>query len=201
MSRRVIGALVLTLALGSAAPGWAQVAWDSPILLSPTVPEPGVGVFLVEPAGGSLGVLTTWRPSGAASRMQFRAGIAEDAGGELAALGGIDASGLLSRASDSFPLDVGWVVGAGLGVGDFVHVAFPAGLIAGRTFASADGVAFTPYASPRIVVDGTFDAPGDGIDLDLAVDIGLDVALAESWLIRFGGTLGDREALAIGIVF
>lgn len=199
MKARTIGALLMLL--GLAAPAHAQLAWDSPLLVPPRA-APGFGIFLIEPAGGSLGALATLRPSGAASRLQFRVGLAEDdPGDDLAILGGVDVSDALVTASDDFPIDVSWVAGAGIGVGDFVNVAFPFGLILGQSFAG-DGVTFTPYVSPRIVVDGTFDAPGDdGLGLDLAVDVGLDLAFADGWLIRFGGTIGDREALAIGLVF
>jgi hypothetical protein len=59
--------------------------------------------------------------------------------------------------------------------------------------------------SPRVVLDLLFggDGPEDDTDadLELAVDIGLDLRLSQDFLIRFGGTLGDREGVAIGVVF
>ena len=55
---------------------------------------------------------------------------------------------------------------------------------------------------------GILDAPlvgaGQGIDdldLELAVDLGLDLRLTSQFLIRFGGTVGDRDGVAIGLVF
>lgn len=41
----------------------------------------------------------------------------------------------------------------------------------------------------------------DDSDLGFAVDLGFDVALSRGWLLRFGASLGDHEALAFGIVF
>lgn len=37
------------------------------------------------------------------------------------------------------------------------------------------------------------------LDLQLALDVGLDISLSPSWSVRFSGTLGDREAIAIGL--
>ncbi|MBI4540499.1 MAG: hypothetical protein HY704_13445 [Gemmatimonadetes bacterium] len=45
------------------------------------------------------------------------------------------------------------------------------------------------------------DAPADELDLALSVDLGVDVTFVPRLTVRFGATFGDREALAIGIVF
>jgi hypothetical protein len=66
---------------------------------------------------------------------------------------------------------------------------------------------FLPYATPRLVLDGSFgrkDAEGENIDqmrLGLAVDLGVEVAFQPGWRIGFGGTLGSRSALALGLAF
>ncbi|MFW6202327.1 MAG: hypothetical protein ACOC8B_07100 [Gemmatimonadota bacterium] len=200
MRTRIIGALALVF--GLAVPVQAQIAWDSPLLVPPRADD-GFGLFLTDPQGGSLGFLGTWRPSAAPPRLQFRLGLAEETAfaDDLAVYGGVDGSSLITRATDEFPLDVAWAAGVGISVGDIVNVAFPFGLVLGRTFTDGDA-SFTPYVSPRVVLDAIFDHPvaDDDLDLDLAVDLGLDLGLG-GWLIRFGGTVGDREALAIGIVF
>lgn len=178
----------------------SQAAWDSPLLVPPRAPA-GFGAFVFEPEDGDLGVLGTLRQEGWPNRLQLRLGVAgEEFGDGAVVLGGLDISGMMVRASQEFPLDVAWVAGAGIGVDGGARLSFPAGLIAGRTF-PADDAAFTPYASPRIVVDALFDGPNDGLDLDIAVDLGLDIAVQPEWTIRFGGTVGDRDALAIGVVF
>jgi hypothetical protein len=41
--------------------------------------------------------------------------------------------------------------------------------------------------------------PGDDVDLNGAVDLGMDLVLSSGWMIRFGASLGDRESLAFGI--
>jgi hypothetical protein len=40
--------------------------------------------------------------------------------------------------------------------------------------------------------------PGDDMDLDGAVDLGLDLAFSQGWTFRFGAALGGREALGVG---
>jgi hypothetical protein len=62
--------------------------------------------------------------------------------------------------------------------------------------------------TPRVVLDAFFgnDARGSDLDLDLAVDVGLDLRLMRGGpmagkSIRFAASLGDRDALAVGVVF
>jgi hypothetical protein len=137
----------------------------------------------------------TWRPGGTAG---YRIGIAEAPGDELAGFGGADLSGLLVGASDDFPLDVAWVTGVGLGFGDAVLLSFPGGVSLGRVLSAPD-VRVNPYMSPRVVLDALLGGDAeDELDLSFAVDIGVDIAFSPSWQIRFAGTFGDREALAIG---
>jgi len=177
-----------------------QVAWDAP-LLTPPNPRPGWGVYLTDPAGGGdIGVMSTWRGSGL---LGFRIGIADARRNDgLAVFGGVDMTGHILRASSDFPLDIAWVAGAGLGAGDNVLVSFPLGLTMGRDLV-ADGIRFTPYITPRVVLDAWFgsDRPNDDLSLDFALDIGADIAFSPSWAIRFAGTVGDRDAVAIGVSF
>ena len=191
-------------ALCLASPVNAQIAWDTPLLIAPA-DAPGFGVFLVETDGGGLGALGTWRsPSW---NFGVRGGVAETRD-DLGVFGGLDFTGTVVRESIEFPLNVDWVVGGGIGVGDGARISFPLGLIAGHAF-RAENVVFTPYVSPRVVLDAWLDrdrpdpAPDDDdsdIDLGFAADIGLDIAM-QGWLIRFGGTIGNREGVAIGLVF
>ena len=190
--------LVLTavVAVGLAAPARAQVAWDAPIMVSPGTTA-GWGIYLVDAeAGDGIGVLGTWRQG----RQGFRIGLAEGRDDDLAGFGGVDVSGGLFDASDDFPMDAVWLVGAGLGLGDAVLLSFPLGLSFGRVVDVQD-VRLNPYFAPRVVVDAWLgdDTPEDELDLQLALDVGLDISLSPSWSVRFGGTLGDREAIAIGL--
>jgi len=189
------------LVLLGAGSAHAQVVWDSPMMMPPNA-QRGLGLFLTDPASGNLGVLGTWRSGGAPNNLGFRIGLAEDRRDDVTIFGGIDIAGRLTRASSDFPLDIDWVFGAGASIGDFFWLAFPVGISVGHTF-TGDGVRFTPYATPRVILDARFGDRwrGDKLDLDVAVDLGLDLQFQPGWAIRFGGTLGDREAVAIGVVF
>ncbi|HUH12507.1 MAG TPA: hypothetical protein VMK65_05335 [Longimicrobiales bacterium] len=182
------------------APAAAQVVWDSPMFAAPQ-PEAGYGFYLFEPAGADLGLLGTFK--GAASRVRFRLGIADGAGtAGIAVLGGIDYSALLRSRDADFPLDIGWVIGTGFGYQDWLSISIPFGFSAGIPI-QADDLRFTPFVTPRVVVDAFLDAP-EGVDetnLDFAVDIGLDMGIGRTWGLRFAATLGGRDALGIGIVF
>jgi hypothetical protein len=194
--------LVLAVAAAVLVPGRgeAQVAWDSPMLMPPGVGD-GFGIFLVDVEGGSLGAMVTWRAP--AWNFGVRGGVAER-GEDVGIFAGLDVNGVLTRSTPDFPLDIDWVFGAGLGVEDGVRISAPLGLSVGHQF-TGDGVTFLPYVTPRIVLDaflGDEDSGrDDDLDLELAVDLGLDLRLTQQFLIRFGGTVGDRDGVAIGLVF
>lgn len=203
MRTRVFGLLVGLLMVG-AANGMAQVAWDSPLLVPP-VAQRGFDIFLIDPAAGDVGVLGVWRSGSRPQNLGFRVGLSEDWAGEVGVFGGADVSGVLARASRDLPLDISWVAGAGIGIGENILASFPFGLSAGHTF-TGDGVTITPYLLPRVVLDALFyeDALGNNeseLEMDFTADLGIDVAFRPTWRIRFGATFGDREALAIGLSF
>lgn len=177
----------------------AQVAWEAPLMVAVDTPA-GWGVYLADPSpGGGIGVLSTWRPRTAPGGLGYRLGIAEDRGDDVSVYGGLDYSGLIVPATEEFPLNMAWVLGAGLGVGDDVLLSFPLALAFSRSI-QADEVWFNPYIAPRVTLDAFF---GDGseLDLNLSADLGVDISFDPGWAIRFAGSLGSRDALAIGISF
>lgn len=181
-------------------PASGQVAWESPLLVGPGTAG-GLGIFLIEAhPGDGLGALVTWRRARAPGGIGFRAGIAEDGRDEISGFAGADLSSLWIRADSEFPLDVAWVVGMGVGVGDYMKLAFPLGLSLGRRV-PLEGAEIVPYATPRLFLDANFGdrGPEDDLDLGVAVDLGMDVVISSATAVRFGATLGDREALAIGL--
>ena len=187
----------------AANPARGQVAWDGPLLVSPETPT-GRGVFFVDPSEGSgIGFLGTWRGDGP---LGYLIGLAEDGRDEVSVFGGVDVSGRMVDASDDFPLHVSWVAGAGFGAGDDFVRSFPFGISVGRGF-QAESVVFSPYLAPRIVLDAHFrddrpdDRDRDDLNLGLALDLGLDMSPDAGWDIRFGVSVGDRDALAIGVSF
>ena len=195
--RRLFAVLALLGAWSMSAS--AQTAWESPILIAPAGGG-GLGLFLTEPAGGDLGFMLTYRSRGDAS-LGYRIGLAEQGADDVAVFGGVDVSGLIVSANRDFPLDMIWLAGAGAGIGSDVLLSFPFGVSMGRTVVG-DGVLFTPYVAPRMVLDawlGRNDPPGDDLDLGLVVDFGVNLAFRSAWEIRFRASLGDHDSLAIGL--
>jgi hypothetical protein len=197
------GAVALVAASVMATPAGAQVAWDSPMVLPPNTPD-GLGIFLLDTHGGGIGVMGLWRSP--TWNYGVRAGVAEGrADDRISIFGGVDFAGPITRATADFPLDVDWVLGAGVAFEQQVRIAAPLGLTTGHTF-HADNATFTPYVTPRVVLDAVIGDEGPpyqrrGMRLGMAVDLGLDLALHQGLLIRFAATAGQRNAVAIGLNF
>jgi len=193
---RLLTATVLFALL--AVPVSGQVAWDSPALMSPSVPS-GFSLFLLDPAGGDLGAMGTLRHEAGPVGMGYRVAVAEESGpaGDVAVSGGIDISGMLGRGIEGSEVDAMWWAGGGLSVGSDWIVSAPVGIILGWSGAG-DNVVFSPYGGAHLVLDITGN-DGDAIDLNGAVDLGLDLVLSSGWMIRVGASLGDRESIAAGI--
>jgi len=198
--------LVCILLLGAFAmlaprPAAAQIAWDSPMLMPPKPPD-GFGIFLVDVAGGGLGVLGMWRSP--TYGFGLRGGVADANDNDIGVFGAVDFNGELTRSTEEFPIDIDWVAGLGIGIVHGGLISAPLGLSLGHDFAG-DGVGFTPYVTPRVVLDACLDCGrrqnDNDLNLDFAVDIGLDLTLTRALRIRFGATLGDREGVGIGLVF
>lgn len=189
--------VVAGLLLSSASALSAQIRWDSPFLTPPR-PTAGYGLFLVDVAGGGLGAMFTWIPT--QTSWGLRLGIADAPRDQVGVFAGGDVSGGITRSNSEFPFDMDWVFGVGVSVADFVILSVPVGLTIGHTF-TGQGVTFTPYITPRLVLDAIFDSPDDELDLDFTADIGFDLRFRSNFTVRFGATLADREALAIGVVF
>lgn len=208
MRRSVAAVTVGLVAAVMGAPAQAQTAWDSPMLLPPR-PADGFGIFLTDMHNGGIGVLGTWRSP--VWNYGIRAGISEgSAGSDLAIFGGVDYMGPVNTATADIPVDVDWVFGAGISINDGARVSLPVGLTAAHSI-QAEGARFTPFLTPRVVLDGYFGSEnrerGDGLGLGFAVELGLDLRLTATTgpfadaTIRFGASLGDRRAIGIGMVF
>lgn len=193
----VVLALVAAVAVAlTAAPASAQIAWDSPPLVSPVSPA-GVSLFLLGPAGGDLGGLVTWRHEAGPVGLGYRFAIADEDGSDgVAFAGGVDVSGFLSRAVEGSEVDVMWWSGVGLGVGQNTIVSLPLGALIGWSGQGGD-VVLSPYGGGHLTLDIS-NIDNDNLSLAGSFDLGLDVLLASGWLVRFGGSFGDRDALALG---
>lgn len=175
----------------------AQAAWDAPSFMRPGAPS-GLTLALTDASpGDGLGVLGLWRNSAAPTGLGFRAGVSEAGPDDVVALIGVDFSGSLSGRMGPGSPEALWWTGAGVGIGEDVSASFPLGIVFGWT-GSDSGVSFMPYVGGHVVLD-VFSGPGDDLDLDGVVDLGVDLAFASGWIARFGAALGGRESLAIGM--
>lgn len=189
--------IFLVLELLVATPLSAQIVWDAPALMRPGAPS-GLSIYLMEAhPSDELGVLVGWRGSAAPTGIGFRAGLADDASGDLAAFAGFDVSGSLTRLEGAGDPAVLWWSGAGLGIGDEVAASVPLGIVFGWQ-GSDEGLTIMPYAGGHAVLD-IVSGPGDDLDFDAAVDLGLDLGFRSGLMARFGASIGDRDAFAIGV--
>ena len=201
--RKALFACVIAAAAVVPAPGSAQVAWESSMMMGPGT-SGGLSLLLLDGAGArNVGFLGIWRPGPSPGGMGIRGGVAEDVTGELAIFGGVDFSDGLARHSQDFPLDLMWLAGAGASVSNGeVMIQIPGGVSMGRVIRN-DRLQFTPYVAPRLILDVFLgdERAGEDLDLSVAVDLGFDIAFASSWTLRFGSTVGDHDALLIGAAF
>jgi len=199
LTRIALRSLVVAFAAAAcfARPAAAQIAWDSPALISPAVPG-GLSLFLVNPAGGDLGALGTFRHAAGPVGLGYRAAIADESGtSDLAFSAGIDVSGLLARAVEGSEVDVIWWTGGGLGLGSETVITAPLGVILGWTGDGGD-VGFSVYGGGHVVLD-IITGTGDNVRFDGVLDLGTDIVLSSGWMVRVGASLGDRESLALGM--
>lgn len=187
----------------------AQIAWDSPMLLPPDV-QPGVGIYIIDVEGGDVGAMLDWRSP--TWNFGVRVGVADGGrGDDIGIFGGIDMNGPLVRETADFPLEIDWVFGAGIGIDDDVRISLPLGLTVGHRFQN-ENATFLPYATPRVVLDAFLgddrprrgedeDNDDDDLRFDVALDLGLDLRVTPNFIIRFGATVGDRDGVALGLVF
>ena len=130
--------------------------------------------------------------------MGYRFALAEENGsGDLAVAGGLDVSGFLARAVEGSELDVMWWSGLGLGVGTETVASIPLGLLVGWSGDGGDAI-LSPYGGGHVSLD-IASGEGDSVNLSGSFDFGLDLALSSGWFVRFGASIGDREAIAIGV--
>ena len=194
MSRSAVVVFVIALL---AQPLSAQVAWDAPPLVGHAAPA-GVSLFALAPAGGDVGGLVTYRGRTGPGGLGYRLAVSDqDTGDGAAVAGGIDVSGFLSRGVEGAPLDVIWWSGLGAGLGEEVIVSVPAGALVGWSGQGGE-VTLSPYAGGHVSLDFT-SFENDEIRLVGSFDLGVDLVLASGWLVRFGASVGDRDALALGV--
>jgi hypothetical protein len=200
--------LAITVALGAVFTGsaFAQAGWDAPTFFSPR-PMDDVGIYAFktdfENFEDQTGLKLIWRQSGNLN-LGVHAGTADlDDFGDAILLGG-EFYGPLTRATASTGLIMSWGLGAGAVFGEnYVDLSIPLGVSVGMSLGTG-GVSILPYVHPRVSFDlSSFDnALGEEeteTNIGLSVDLGVDVGLGERFILRAGGSFGDRDAFGAGL--
>jgi hypothetical protein len=190
-------ALACAAAGPAAGPAAAQHAWDVPGFLAPN-PGSDLGVYLVSPAGGDVGVQAIWRQTGNLN-LGVRGGLARTGTATMALLGA-EFFGLLLPAGAALPVDVAWTLGVGGAMGDGTSLRVPAGLSIGWPLARA-GLALVPYVHPRGALDVYARADRTTTRFVLDLDLGADLRLGPGVVLRLGWTMGESEAFGAGIAW
>ncbi len=124
----------------------------------------------------------------------------------MSAFGGLDVRASIARHSERQPLDLEWSsgIGAGSGTGDerYVLVTLPMAISAGRSWSSGS-IWLAPYVALGAALDVSLgdNAPDEEFSVTPAADIGIDLALdpGRRFIIRVATSLGDRQAIAVGL--
>ena len=201
MRQRTLVTLAALLVLWPAA-ARAQ-SWESPTFFAPRTAD-DIGLYLYDPEGGDLGLVGIWRQSGTLN-LGVRAGFGS-VGGDRLLLIGAEVYGMLVEPDAERPLAIAWIAGAGATTDGALVLRIPVGVSAGARLPAGDLV-FTPYVHPRIALDYTSVDGVDGADgysdtqLNLDVDVGAELEVGSSWLVRAAFTLGDRTAFGAGLAY
>lgn len=198
----IFAVLPASFLLGGVNPAHAQILPDSPRLLG-VLPEEGVGLFYLRPSslpGDDQAALVTWRPSALPEAVRIRLGGGIGAGETEAGLAGIDVKIPIAAAGRA---QVAWTSGLAASYGEWGVISLPVGLIAGAVW-SEGSVTLAPWLGVGVGFDVQFgeEAPDDEFEVRPAADLGLDVAFdaARRVLLRGAVSLGDRSAVAVGLV-
>jgi hypothetical protein len=200
-SVRPFGLLLVSagLLMAPAAPLAAQ-AWDAPSFFSPR-PGEDIGLYVIDAERvDDLGFAGIWRQEGNIN-LGVRAGLA---GGDLFSVGA-EFYGPLDILGPQSPLLVSWILGAGGTFNDATWLRIPLGASVGLNLGSSSSIRILPYVHPRVAFDlVAFDTPdGEETETDFSfdVDLGADIGLGQQFVLRFGATIGEWDAIGAGIAY
>jgi hypothetical protein len=193
--RKVILALVL---LSLAPASLLAQMWHSPAFMPPRAGDELAG-YVIEPELGEWGVIASWRQRGNLN-MGVRGGIIDVGADKLNIPLGVEFYGPLFAGTSSLPLHVGWLLGAGATFGNgLTQTSIPLGISIGARLGN-DAFALVPYATPRVSVDVISGGRESETDLGFTTDLGADIHLGNTMIVRVGGAVGDWESVGIGLV-
>jgi hypothetical protein len=183
----------------------AAQAWDAPMYFNPR-PMDDIGLYFTRTnrtsGGDANGLIGIWRQSGNLN-LGVRAGVGdlEDAGGTV--LVGAELYGPLNRLIPASGLDIAWLLGAGAVFGsDYTLFSIPLGVSIGLRLGTG-GVSIQPHVLPRVAFDvAAFDIDGEEVtetDGSVAIDVGADVNIGSSFILRVAWSIADRDAYGVGL--
>jgi hypothetical protein len=185
-------ALFLTM---SAAPLAAQ-SIVAPGLQPSQITGREATVALVD--AGSAGLVGQWRQplSRPKTQLTLEAGLlGSNGGGSSQILLGAGVAYQLATVSATLPVDVALTGGLGVSAGDGTDLTIPVGASLGRRFDLDGGFVVTPYLHPQLALTRA----ASKTDVDLNIDLGANVQLKPTMAIRLGFSLGESDALALGL--
>lgn len=148
------------------------------------------------------GLVGIWRQSGNIN-LGVKAGVGDMNNAGETILVGAELYGPLGSLLPNTGLELAWNFGAGAVFGDdYAVFSVPVGMSIGVRLGSGS-VSILPYVHPRVALDITSIefAGGEETDTDgsFAVDLGADISLGSSLILRVGGSMGDRDAFGAGL--
>ena len=193
-------ALMTVAFIAATAAPLAGQAWDSPTFFSPR-PGEDIGLYLIDAeGGGDLGFAAIWRQEGNIN-LGVRGGLA---GGDHFSVGA-EFYGPLDVLGPQSPLLMSWILGAGATFNDVTWLRIPLGVSIGMDLGLSGPVRIMPYVHPRAAFDlYAFDtAAGEETDseFNLDVDLGADIGLGQQFVLRVGATIGQWDAIGVGVAY
>jgi hypothetical protein len=190
--------LAMGLLLGTAAGAAGQVPWDAPTFFSPR-PAEDIGLYFWQPdqPGSDYGVAAIWRQHGNLS-LGVRGGYAD--GGDW--MLGAEFFGPLNLLGPGTGLLTSWVLGFGATFDGVTQLRVPVGISVGANIGQPGGIQLLPYVHPRAAVDLLAWTVGDReeteTEINFAVDVGVDAALGEAFVLRVGATVAGAGSTTVG---
>jgi hypothetical protein len=192
---------VLALALTLLAAPLAAQETGTPVFMAPyrAFEQMEFGLMFSDPNAGSWALEGEYGFGFGAYDIIVNGGYLDYEGGGAATLGGSLRSRMIT-ASEKFPLDGAFTIGAGtiLGEGDDV-LWVPVGISLGRRIdLEGSKTSFVPYIHP--VIAPRFQS-GQDAALDVALGLGVDIRFGANFDVRVSGGIGDIDGVAIGLVW
>ncbi len=218
MHKRILVTAILLLAT---AQGASAQKWDAPLFFSPR-PMDDVGLYYVSTDrccgfDNSNGLKVIWRQSGNLN-LGVHAGTGDIGNIGESILVGAELYGPLNNLVRTSGVALSWSLGVGAAFGEdedtelsYIDFSVPLGVSVGIQL-GAGGTTILPYVHPRVsfdvvaITDEITDEEETFTAVGFAADIGAEVGLGQSFILRAAYTLGTdndetgkRDAFGIGL--